>query len=154
MVTWISCGGKSYCWLLNREPRQPIKKQSEIEVYSHVSIIICFDILPFELCQGYLLNSIMIDCTSDIYWILHVKICIPCSLNPSLLPHTKDHQAPGWYRSSVNTGCDTDFDMSCSLYINMLNADTSYYLCICLFCIYHKFLCLYSLYHCILVLEK
>ena len=47
----------------------------------------------------------------DIYWILHVKICITCRINPRTLYHPKGHRPEGWYRSRVDTACDTYFDM-------------------------------------------
>ena len=47
----------------------------------------------------------------DIYWILHVKICIICRINPRTLFHSKGHRPEGWYRSRVDMACDTDFDM-------------------------------------------
>jgi hypothetical protein len=47
----------------------------------------------------------------DICWILHVKICITCRINPRTLHHLKSHRPEEWYRSRVDTACDKDFDM-------------------------------------------
>ena len=48
---------------------------------------------------------------NDKYWILHVKICITCIINPRTLYHPKGHRPEEWYRSRVDTASDTDFDM-------------------------------------------
>ena len=37
----------------------------------------------------------------DIYWILHVKICITCRINPRTLYHHEGHRPEGWYRSRL-----------------------------------------------------
>ena len=40
----------------------------------------------------------VIDYTCDTYWILHVKICITCRINPRTLYHPTGRWPLGWYR--------------------------------------------------------
>ena len=48
---------------------------------------------------------------------MHVKICITCSINPSNQYQPEDRRPEVWYRSRVDTACNTDLAMYYSLCI-------------------------------------
>ena len=51
---------------------------------------------------------------TDIYWILHVKICSTCRINP------RTQRPEGWHRSKFDTACDTYFVMFIISYISTM----------------------------------
>ena len=102
-------------FILNKTISNVLIKKYEIEWF-HSVLIITLNLLP----------------TTDIYWILHLKICITWCINPRLLYHPRVTRprgdvgrglifswSLGWYRSLVliRAAYDDDFYMYDKVYI-------------------------------------